>query len=527
MALDFLRWFLAGKRGTARADVPVKYSNCFGREEVRYGLVAAAKECGCALLFGGRQSGKTTILHAVERDLASTRSPVGLNSRVDIPVYIDLQRLPYDATPVDFFDFALERAGYATSQQIVGLDRVVRSVRGDPRSVDRFRAQILAVRESVDLDLHFIFLIDEAKRVLTTRFPRGFQDNLFSLMFGSASGPYSFVLAGAQDLYRLYEDSTSPIGSRTAKRIVCNLSSDAVREIVRAFHPGIEESMLEERKVVIYDLTSGHAGLSADLARRFATHPDATTPTLMNIANAVRAERSELFHMWAHKLSPEARLVSEALIRAGRMTLRNVAAFLRLNALPAYRVDRVSEELQFTGIAIREDDRLVAANSMYIEMARNYVTTDSGTDEEQEVWGLIRDVETGLRCLIRSEFDRKWPGAADDRMKGILGERAWNGLLQMRAKSEQSYGFTPRLVTEVLDCAYLGQLGELMKANSSWDLFRDMFRDKRELEDMLKDVTPVRNDFAHFRSVPERERYRSKLRCEDLLAIIAKRVGPN
>lgn len=209
------------------------------------------------------------------------------------------------------------------------------------------------------------------------------------------------------------------------------------------------------------------------------------------------------------------------------MTLSNIASCLRANRLPPYRVDRVSEELQFTGIAIREDDGLVAANAMCIEIARNYVATDSVTDERQEVWSLIRELETGLRSLIRAEFERKWPEAADDRMKGILGERAWYGLLQMRAKNEQSYGLTPRTVTEVLDCAYLGQLGELMKSNTSWELFRDMFRDRRELEDMLKDVTPVRNDFAHFRTVPERERDRCKLRCEDLLAIIAKRSGLN
>lgn len=76
----------------------------------------------------------------------------------------------------------------------------------------------------------------------------------------------------------------------------------------------------------------------------------------------------------------------------------------------------------------------------------------------------------------------------------------------------------------MLEFAYLGQLGDLMKSGKSWALFRDMYRDTRELEDMLRDVNPVRNEFAHFRSVPNRELDRCRIRCEDLLAIIAKRV---
>jgi hypothetical protein len=70
--------------------------------------------------------------------------------------------------------------------------------------------------------------------------------------------------------------------------------------------------------------------------------------------------------------------------------------------------------------------------------------------------------------------------------------------------------------------AYLGQLGDLMISNASWHLFQTLFRDKRELQDMLSDIMPVRNDFAHFRTVPDRELDRCRIRCEDLLAILAK-----
>ena len=61
-----------------------------------------------------------------------------------------------------------------------------------------------------------------------------------------------------------------------------------------------------------------------------------------------------------------------------------------------------------------------------------------------------------------------------------------------------------------------------MTAGPAWELFRDMFRDKRQLEDLVKAVTPVRNDRAHFRIVPERELDRCRLACEDLTAMVTR-----
>src|ERR1035437_8567844 len=256
--MHFLRSLFPFKRPNLAAEVPTPYPNCFGREQLLGALVDGAANCGCVLLFGGRQSGKTTVLRAVEKDLANNVAASTSNCHVQLPVYVDLMRLHYEATPVDFFDLLVERAICTCARQIRGFEGVARSAGGDPGSVDRFRSQILAARDCAGVDIHFVFLIDEAKRVLTSRFPRGFQDNLFSLMFGSASGPYSFVLVGAQELYKLCEDSTSPIGSRALKKFVCNLSLDAVGEIVRSFQLQIEETSLHERRALVYHHTSGH-----------------------------------------------------------------------------------------------------------------------------------------------------------------------------------------------------------------------------------------------------------------------------
>jgi hypothetical protein len=92
-------------------------------------------------------------------------------------------------------------------------------------------------------------------------------------------------------------------------------------------------------------------------------------------------------------------------------------------------------------------------------------------------------------------------------------------MLDRKRRRAESYKLAVD-TSDLLDFAYLGQLGQLMLSRKAWSLFGPMFRDKRELEDMMRDVAPVRNDSAHFRSVPPLELARCRVRCEDLIAII-------
>ena len=71
-----------------------------------------------------------------------------------------------------------------------------------------------------------------------------------------------------------------------------------------------------------------------------------------------------------------------------------------------------------------------------------------------------------------------------------------------------------------MDCMYLGHLGTLIEHNSAWVLFKDLFRDKRQFQDILKAITPVRNRRAHFVEVPEKELERCRINCDDLLVIV-------
>jgi hypothetical protein len=100
-------------------------------------------------------------------------------------------------------------------------------------------------------------------------------------------------------------------------------------------------------------------------------------------------------------------------------------------------------------------------------------------------------------------------------MREVLGEDACRTIERNRASYIAKYG-EDRKHDPVLDFAYLGQLSQLITANEAWELFRSAFTDKRQVEDLCKAIVPVRNDRAHFRSVPDQELLRCRVATTDL-----------
>ena len=104
-------------------------------------------------------------------------------------------------------------------------------------------------------------------------------------------------------------------------------------------------------------------------------------------------------------------------------------------------------------------------------------------------------------------------------MKRVLGDD-WDSVEKVRRQSKAAYRLSPGYERPLMDCMYLGQLGALMENNQAWDLFKSLFRDKREFGRMLRDIFPVRNDIAHFVTVPPKELQRCGITCDDMLVIL-------
>jgi len=430
-----------------------------------------------------------------------------------------MQTISPEATPSDVFRLMATEA--AASCQ-VDLNSEIAAA-GTTFDLDRL-VQVLAqlLRRIERSDAKILFLIDETKRIVGSRFPAGFRDNLFALIYGDheLSGKCCFVFAGAQDLYVFSEDDTSPIGSRAAVKLVRNLNVEAVEQIVQSCGKVASEQVNSTAKRIV-EFTGGQAGLSL----RLALSPTDIIGDDSSVIEQLRLKHSSMLRGWALRLSDEARSIQELLLVAGRLSSAEIPSRLEKQGYSRYKGDQVIEELEFTGIGVRSKDHVELVNRVYAGFMRAHLANEPGNKEEHNAWSLIEAAELGLRRLVRKKYSERWTADADNRIRAVLGPDSWNTIMQNKLKAPKSYRYTSHSPDgDVLHYVYFGQLIQLMVANQAWDMFRGLFRDKRELEDIAADVTPVRNSNAHFRTVPERELLRCRLRCEDLLQLL-RRAG--
>ena len=144
--------------------------------------------------------------------------------------------------------------------------------------------------------------------------------------------------------------------------------------------------------------------------------------------------------------------------------------------------------------------------------------TSDGTKGEQEVWLSIANLEKRLRTIVMKSYSDRWGAKAEVKIREFLGEAQSLVINKNREKGEKKYPLADKTSPprNVLDYAYLGQLSNLMQTKHAWEMFREPFKDKRHLADLMNAIVPVRNDTAHFRSVPEKELMRCRVALSDL-----------
>jgi len=479
---------------------------CVGRDDLCRSIVKGAIEHGSALLFGGRQSGKSTVLRRIEL--------LHREARDVLPIYVDMLKLPSQATGSDVFNFLLNRSasllnvGFEPLKGLVDVDRFA-------SELDR---QLGAANRSAD---RVVFLLDEAKRLTSDECRRGLQDNLFALLYGDTciSGRCAMVFAGAQDLYSFCADLTSPIGSRAAFFRIENLERTYISEILTLAGSGEPTTELVDR---VSRLAGGQAGLTVRLAVRAEEIGPAEYGAALEREKTLNVG---LLRTWVTSLTDEARTLQDRVLREGELPVGEAPAILQKYQKDRFAADRAIDELVYTGVGKINGNRLQLVNEIYVAYARDFVLPAAETNIEKSAWVLVEETEVALRVIVRKKYDIKWPGTAQNKFRTAIGEDAWNRLLDNKRRGEKAYRYSQSAFNdEYLDFAYLGQLAQMIVNRDAWDLFKHLFRDKRQLEDLVADITPVRNDHAHFRRVPERELLRCRLRCEDLLYMLEQDV---
>lgn len=505
---------------------------CYGRDSAINELVASARRHGSVLLFGGRQAGKTTLLLKLTDILSRQQASISILSDIDLPVYIDLMRLPYDAKPCDFFYLLINETITICSNLISGFEAPAQiPSTKEEYSLEVFSTQLTKLKHACkEVNLHILFLLDESKRVLGDRFPRGFQDNLFSLLYGDAAGngpKISMVFSGGQHLYKFSEDDTSPIGSRAGYAYVRNLSPISVSEMLHDRLPGLDSIVADQILAKVMNFTGGQAGLTTKMLAFICEK--GKCELFLSDADKHEEEFLEqnfgLFENWALSLTNEGKASWQALESGAEISISKVAGILNSCSLDMFLAQRTLDELQYMGLATKHENRIYKVNTAFNTFASFSVIEGTllAAQTKKPLWQLIEQTELALRDIIKRKYISAFGQNSEEKMESILGKETWDKIGAMKLKSSKSYPYS-RITVErdSLSCMYFGNLMSLMISGKTWHLFKSMFKDKRQVEDIISAIVPVRNDSAHFTPAPPKEMARCEVSCDDLLVIVER-----
>ena len=168
-------------------DLKGWHRKCVGRDALVSDVLRKSLVSRCVLLFAGKGSGCTRVLLEAERVGDIEFRNAGRYGAFVLVVYVDLMAMNYDAGPPDFFRYLVRLAGRRLDLVLGGRDPIrppnpLQDVDYDQGAFVQDINALLDATSSID---GVLFLLDDGARVLSRRFPRAFQDNIFSMLYGS------------------------------------------------------------------------------------------------------------------------------------------------------------------------------------------------------------------------------------------------------------------------------------------------------------------------------------------------------
>jgi hypothetical protein len=234
----------------------------FGREKLVGRLVRdlSAPVPISAAIFGGRRSGKTSLLSNLRRVLSTDARASG--ERCFIPCSIDLQRGRPLGNSDDFFLWVLEELGEIWERR-QGLEygMVVEELQTRYRS-DMTRGPVDAfVRAFRSLDtqgerFRLAILIDESENILTVEWGDDLRPNLRYLLSNSpVVEDVALVMAGSTQMYTKVTEHDSPLENILDRYYLTTLSREATLALAR--EPN-ENQLPRETAEEVWRQTGGH-----------------------------------------------------------------------------------------------------------------------------------------------------------------------------------------------------------------------------------------------------------------------------
>ena len=194
-------------------------------------------------LVGGRRIGKTSLLHALSRELLA--QPIHPAKSYALPLYLDMQFEAIE-TRRDFFICvqqllyeALQTVNQALYDTLIAADHTPRLSQetSDIELLPHFEQGFSAIRQAAQAhmgELKVILLVDESERLLHKAWADDLMSNLRALLTNRLKTRYhlSIIMAGASKFYREISSEGSPLHNVLEKRVLSTLDVEAALRLV-------------------------------------------------------------------------------------------------------------------------------------------------------------------------------------------------------------------------------------------------------------------------------------------------------
>lgn len=490
---------------------------CFGRDEIAQSIINLTLSEGTTILFGGRQSGKTTLLLNIQKKLLDEIKGKPSSLDMVIPVYVNLLKLSYDSTPEKFFFLLIDEVARTVNELVEDIPYLPDLSLNQSRDSLKFFEDNIALLLECFSEKHvsILFLVDEAGKLFGGNYTAGINDNLFYAIYVSEkiSGNVSIVFSGSQELYSLIEDKgTSPLGSRANLEYLRNLKENFVEEMIFA---NINLSSDEEKKKFSKDLfeySGGHAGICAYIVKHYMRQKEVLS--LETIIGNFLDRHGQLFNIWLRSLSPEAVVLQNDLLRENILDVSSISKILFSNNVNSLYSDWALKQILFTGIGYLNNQKIMP-NNLYANYIRQLEDSSEGLDEDtfeieellekpinefdsSDCSRMLDKLENGFRKLIAkrlSKLSDKWwkqriPNEIRDRAEARKQERerSYPGMVQQNRPLYDYLDFMdiPQIIT--------------MKLNWN-ETFKEIFNKQELVTIKIGEIGTFRNDIAHNRDL--------------------------
>jgi hypothetical protein len=298
-------------------------------------------------LMGARQTGKTSFLYRLQKELAPYCQSVLVN----------LQVIP-DATPASLFRLlATEATKQLELYSMLPTANEVSSGSGFERFLrempDSFGRVVMLVDEMRALPQKtMVYMANVLRAVFTNRLQSGYE----------TLGRYVFLLAGGSELLRLTMTVASPFSNISTTVHLPDLTLSEAKQLIGYGFAGtqLQVARVHDLAEAIYEQTHGHPYLT----QRMAAY----------IAEFAEAQQSPPDLTWVLKARDEM-LSNDGNIRHVRNALHDPALLdtvfrILREPTPFGYLSLRQEKLHLLGIIREEDGMAVPRNAMYAQLAR-------------------------------------------------------------------------------------------------------------------------------------------------------------